>query len=74
MCVAACLRAFHCRLTRGACADFLSKNEDAAAKAAVAADKAADQAKSQIVAKSKMSKAEKSQQKKEKVRVLAQTA
>jgi hypothetical protein len=37
----------------------------------VAADKAAEQAKSQIVAKSKMSKAEKSQQKKEKVRVQA---
>ena len=54
------------------CSDFLSKNEDAAAKAAVAADKAAEQAKSQIVAKSKMSKAEKSQQKKEKVRMQAQ--
>ena len=37
----------------------------------MAADKAAEQAKSQIVAKSKMSKAEKSQQKKEKVRVQA---
>ena len=54
------------------CSDFLSKNEDAAAKAAVAADKAAEQAKSQIVAKSKMSKAEKSQQKKEKVRMQVQ--
>jgi len=37
--------------------------------AAVAADKAAEQAKSQIVAKSKMSKAEKSQEKKQKVRL-----
>jgi hypothetical protein len=40
-------------------ADFLSKNEGAAAMAAVAADKASEQAKSQIIAKSKMSKAEK---------------
>ena len=55
-------------LTHRARTDFLSKNEDAAAKAAVAADKAAEQAKSQIVAKSKMSKAEKLQSKKEKVR------
>ncbi len=44
----------------------MSKNEDAAAKAEVAADKASEQAKNQIVAKSKMSKAEKTQQKKEK--------
>ena len=73
MCVAAFSSAYRPCLTHGACADFLSKNEDAAAMAAVAADKAAEQAKSQIVAKSKMSKAEKSQQKKEKVRLLAQT-
>jgi hypothetical protein len=46
----------------------LSKNEDAAAKAEVAAEKASEQAKNQIVAKSKMSKAEKTQQKKEKAR------
>jgi hypothetical protein len=42
--------------------------------AAVAADKAAEQAKSQIVAKSKMSKAEKSQQKKEKAKAFNNAA
>jgi hypothetical protein len=55
-------------------ADFLSKNEGAAAMAAVAADKASEQAKSQIIAKSKMSKAEKLQDKKEKAKAFNNAA
>jgi hypothetical protein len=50
------------------CADFLAKNEDEAARAAVAEEKATEVAKNQIVAKSKMSKAEKEKLKKDKAK------
>ena len=53
---------------------FLSKNAEAAERAAVAEEKSTENARNQIVAKSKMSKAEKEKAKKEKAKAFNSSA